>query len=208
MAELIQPDGIGRRELETASNSAMALCWTCSSCDLECPVNIATGRLRPQKIVRMANLGLLDDLINLPEIWYCLTCRRCSQVCPNLVRPSTLIKHIRQDAFARRCVSRQTIRRLQNMFTEFQRVRWRAVERCFSEDLVSLTDEVWRAWLQQPFQPKSLPINLRVVSSFNNEAKQLAASSQQALVLPVGNVAVPVRSSAIRMCSIPGHCSV
>lgn len=186
MTELIQSDWSRRQKLEEASNSAMAMCWTCSSCDLECPVNIATGRLRPQKIVRMANLGMLDDLIREPEIWYCLTCRRCSQVCPNLVSPSTLIKYLRFDAHSRGIVSIQTIRRLQDVFTKFQRVRWHAVNRCFKAGLESLTDEVWQEWLEQPFQSNKGPVNPHAVSRFSSEVKQLMESSQTSACFTCG----------------------
>jgi heterodisulfide reductase subunit C len=92
------PDPSLGRQIALLSCSTASLCCTCSSCDIECPVNIATGRLRPQIIVRMANLGLWDELLNSPDIWYCLTCRRCLQVCPNSVRPSSLIGYIRHDA--------------------------------------------------------------------------------------------------------------
>lgn len=78
-------DAENRKITEEESSANIRTCWTCGSCDFECPINIFTGSLRPQKIVRMANLGLLDELVELPEIWYCINCRRCGQVCPNVV---------------------------------------------------------------------------------------------------------------------------
>lgn len=62
------PDRTLRKTIESNAHAQANLCWTCSTCDSECPVYLATGRLRPQKIVRMANLGFLDDLLSLPEI--------------------------------------------------------------------------------------------------------------------------------------------
>ena len=59
-----------RQVIQKATLADSTMCWTCSSCDSECPVEIATNRLRPQRIVRFANLGLIDELIALPEIWY------------------------------------------------------------------------------------------------------------------------------------------
>jgi heterodisulfide reductase subunit C len=52
-----------RRIIQEVSRADSTMCWTRSSCDCECPMNIATQRLRPQKIVRLANLGLVDDLL-------------------------------------------------------------------------------------------------------------------------------------------------
>jgi heterodisulfide reductase subunit C2 len=92
----LKPDAGHRKLIEQGAQADINRCWTCGSCDFECPVNVATGQLRPQKIVRMANLGLLDELLYEPAIWYCLTCRRCLQICPNTVKPSELIFHIRR----------------------------------------------------------------------------------------------------------------
>jgi heterodisulfide reductase subunit C len=44
------------------------MCWTCRSCEAECPVNIYTGALHPQKIIRLATLGLWEELLALPVI--------------------------------------------------------------------------------------------------------------------------------------------
>ena len=106
------------------------MCWTCSTCDSECPVEIATNRLRPQRIVRFANLGLIEELIASPEIWYCLTCRRCSRVCPNSVKPETLIRYARTDAVRCGVVSYAAARSYYDLFRRFQRVRWHAVRHC------------------------------------------------------------------------------
>ena len=54
-----------RQCIALAANADSSMCWNCSSCDAECPVAIATDRLRPQRIVRFANLGLFADLIAL-----------------------------------------------------------------------------------------------------------------------------------------------
>jgi len=36
-----------RQRIELATNADSSMCWNCSSCDAECPVEIATNRLRP-----------------------------------------------------------------------------------------------------------------------------------------------------------------
>lgn len=153
MVSYITPDVNFGRQIEQASQSAASMCWTCGSCDFECPVNIATNLLRPQKVVRMANLGLLEELLHMPELWYCLTCRRCMNVCPNTVSPSTLIAFVRNKALFKGIVSMDTLRRYHALFTKFQRVRWHAVNHCFNEDFEYLTDQMWHDWLEQPVRP-------------------------------------------------------
>jgi heterodisulfide reductase subunit C len=141
-----------RRAVEQATGAKSLMCWTCSSCDSECPVGIATNRLRPQRIVHYANLGLLDELISLPEIWYCLTCRRCNQVCPNSVKPETVVQYARAEAIRRGVVSYQAARQYYDLFRRFQRVRWHMVDRCLHGDSEPITEALWHSWLNSPIE--------------------------------------------------------
>lgn len=178
MTSPITPDVKLGREIERASHSATTMCWTCGSCDFECPVNIATGRLRPQKIVRMANLGLLEELLHLPEIWYCLTCRRCMNVCPNVVSPATLILFVRRKALFKGAVSMDTLRLYHDLFTKFQRVRWHAVNHCFNQELKHVTDQTWHEWLEQPVRPMTSIIAPQTSGHINNDVRTIMVSSR------------------------------
>ena len=155
----LSPDPVLRKVIESACQALSCQCWTCGSCDGECPVNIATGRLRPQRIVRLATLGFIDNLLDSPEIWYCLTCRRCLQICPNQVKPCDVIDYARQEAISKGIVSYASVRSLQVLFTRFQRVRWRAVELCLKNNFDTLTREQIDQWLADP-----VPENGHVVS--------------------------------------------
>ena len=140
-----------RDRLEGGAKADIRLCWTCGSCDSECPVNIATGALRPQKIVRMAALGLLEELTCLPEIWYCARCCRCAQICPNAVKPSDLIEPVRAVTADTREISPDALNRFLDLWRQFQRVRWHAVAACLAGDeLNELSDELWNKWLSTP----------------------------------------------------------
>ena len=132
MTPAIIPSIAQRSQIEASSRAGIFPCWTCSTCDQECPVNRSAGNLRPQKIVRMATLGMMDELLTLPDIWYCLTCRRCTTVCPNQVKPESLIEHLRRTALRRGLVSAQTYRSYQTLVLQFQRTR-----RQLAEDLLS-----------------------------------------------------------------------
>lgn len=146
-----------RSIVELATGADATLCWTCSSCDSECPVEIATNRLRPQKIVRLANLGLVEELITSPEIWYCLTCRRCTTICPNRVRPETLVRYARAAAVRCGAVSHATVQSYYDLFRRFQRARWHAVAGCLNGEAGPLFPEVWRRWLETPIPRASSP---------------------------------------------------
>ncbi len=154
-----RPDPSLRKVIESVCRAQSCRCWTCGSCDGECPVNIATGRLRPQRIVRLAALGLIDDLLESPEIWYCLTCRRCLQICPNQVKPCDVIDYARQEAVSRGVVSYSSMHRLQLLFAQFQRVRWRAVEQCLNNNIGALLREQIDHWLTDSVPETSCAIS-------------------------------------------------
>lgn len=152
------PDQRVRRLIADKSSADSRLCWTCGTCDLECPVYIRTQRLNPQRIVRLANLGLLDELLNDSEIWYCQMCRRCHRVCPQAVKPHEIIAFIRGESILRGIVSPEMTAQLQDLLARFQRVRWRAAEACQAGELESLSAEKWRRWLETPVHDEPAPI--------------------------------------------------
>jgi heterodisulfide reductase subunit C len=165
----VKPDAGHRKSIEQGAKADINRCWACGSCDFECPVNIATGRLRPQKIVRMANLGMLDEMLHEPSIWYCLACRRCLQICPNTVKPSDLIAHIRRISMKRKIVSIETYRSYRILFERFQRVRKHAVVMSFHEKLTSISDRQWCDWLLTPVSESRRSICFNSTESSSNE---------------------------------------
>ena len=165
-----------RQVIQEATLADSTLCWTCSSCDSECPVEIATNRLRPQRIVRLANLGLIEELIASSEIWYCLTCRRCSKICPNLVKPETLVRYARGVAVRCGVVSYETARAYYDLFRRFQRVRWHAVDNCLHGDGGLITEGQWHSWLNTPIPDSTAIISSESLfqrsQSFRHEAER------------------------------------
>lgn len=145
-----KPDIQLREFLDRNTHSGFYKCWTCGECDGVCPVNIATNGLHPQKIVHLAYLGWLEELLHLPEIWHCLSCRQCNQVCSNRVRPADIIDFARIETVRRGMVSYDAYRQYKDLNSMFQRVRWHAVTACFNGRLDDLSDEQWSKWLRMP----------------------------------------------------------
>ncbi len=70
-------------------------CYTCNTCTVECPVNRNVGRLDPRKVVRMTAFGMKEELLESVDIWLCMQCRKCSNVCPQKVEPAPAIYFFR-----------------------------------------------------------------------------------------------------------------
>jgi len=70
------------------------LCLTCGSCSSGCP---ATGLedMDPRKFLRMAALGLDDEILKSDWAWMCTQCQRCVYVCPMKIDIPQLVFNIR-----------------------------------------------------------------------------------------------------------------
>lgn len=148
---LIFPDSKKRLAIPELTRADVHMCWTCKTCLSECPINIATNRLQPLKIVRMAVLGLIDEMVILPEIWYCLTCRRCSEVCPMSVKPFLLIDYLRQEALSRGIATYGMTRFYDSLLDRFHRARWFTARDCRSiEGRQGQNPESWELGTKTP----------------------------------------------------------
>lgn len=172
----LTPDPKLRRYIEQAVRAESNMCWTCRSCANECPVNLATGRLQPIKIVWMANLGLLDELLRAPEIWYCQQCNRCNQICPMKVKPAHIIAFIRSEVVRRKLVSYDTVRRHHELYGRFQRARWHMALRCLRGESSLFLKTQWYQWLNTPVPAPSAKVSFKSLSS---EAGRIKSSLGQ-----------------------------
>lgn len=74
-------------------------CYQCGTCSGSCPAGALTNYL-VRNIIRKALLGLKEECISSPELWYCTTCYTCTDRCPQDVKPTDVIKAIRNVAVA------------------------------------------------------------------------------------------------------------
>ncbi len=57
------------------------LCLTCGACVSGCPAS-GLEEMDPRKFLRMAALGLDDEILKTDWVWMCSMCQRCIYVCP------------------------------------------------------------------------------------------------------------------------------
>jgi heterodisulfide reductase subunit C len=57
------------------------LCLTCGACASGCPATGLEG-MDPRKFLRMAVLGMDEEIRSTPWVWMCSMCQRCVHVCP------------------------------------------------------------------------------------------------------------------------------
>ncbi|MCK4771748.1 MAG: 4Fe-4S dicluster domain-containing protein [Candidatus Latescibacteria bacterium] len=60
-------------------------CFACGACTASCPIHEIDHGFDPRKLARMVQLGMKDEVLSSPLIWYCSACRNCEQHCPQSV---------------------------------------------------------------------------------------------------------------------------
>jgi heterodisulfide reductase subunit C len=85
-----------RQEIfEEPGAEKIALCFNCTGCTSGCPMAEQEPEYNIRKFLRMANLGMKDELLNSPYIWYCTTCYKCQERCPQGVQNVDALLKIR-----------------------------------------------------------------------------------------------------------------
>jgi len=69
-------------------------CFQCLKCTSGCTA-LKLLELKPHEIVKLVNLGFVDELPSSDIIWTCVTCLKCVQRCPQKASPYHLIIALR-----------------------------------------------------------------------------------------------------------------
>ncbi len=70
------------------------LCLTCGACSSGCPASGLAG-MDPRKFLRMAALGMDEEILKSDWKWWCSMCMRCIYVCPMKINIPQLVFNAR-----------------------------------------------------------------------------------------------------------------
>ena len=71
------------------------LCLTCGACSSGCPAT-GIGGMDARKFLRMAALGMDEEITTSEWAWHCTMCMRCIYVCPMKINIPQLVFYARQ----------------------------------------------------------------------------------------------------------------
>jgi len=109
-------------------------CWQCGSCTNSCTVYALDTEFNPRYWIYLVNLGLTAELLKDKDvIWRCVSCNKCTNICPKDVRPEGVMKaiqhwledegHVQKSAstrfdeeFTRQCLARGRIEDTEVLF--------------------------------------------------------------------------------------------
>jgi len=86
--------------LARLSGRELVNCFQCVKCTSGCTA-LKLLELKPHEIIKLVNLGFVDELASSDIIWTCVTCLKCLQRCPQKASPYHVIMALRNLAVER-----------------------------------------------------------------------------------------------------------
>jgi heterodisulfide reductase subunit C len=80
--------------LTKLSGREIVNCFQCIKCTSGCTA-LKLLELKPHEIIKLVNLGFVDELASSDIIWTCVTCLKCVQRCPQKASPYHVIMALR-----------------------------------------------------------------------------------------------------------------
>ena len=81
--------------LKLPGSEKILRCFQCGTCTSDCPVARFSDTYRPRTIIRMAQLGLKERVLNSETLWLCAACFTCTDRCPQGVEVASVIRVLR-----------------------------------------------------------------------------------------------------------------
>ncbi|RDH88127.1 MAG: disulfide reductase [endosymbiont of Escarpia spicata] len=82
-------------KVQRLADQNLMACYQCGKCSAGCPM-AAYMDIPPNQMIRLAQLGMEEELLDSEAIWLCVSCMTCNMRCPKGVRIAELIESMRQ----------------------------------------------------------------------------------------------------------------
>ncbi len=111
-----------QERLAKALPVSVSACFQCKKCSSGCPLTFAMDLL-PDQVIRLALLGLEEELLRCRTIWVCSSCETCTTRCPNEIDIAGIMDWLKEEALKHGVASQPGVARFHQSFLE-------TVQRC------------------------------------------------------------------------------
>ncbi len=80
--------------VKTISGQKLLACYQCGRCSAGCPV-VEEMDIAPSEVIRLLQLGQVDEVLSSKTIWTCASCLQCASRCPKGVEFSSICDALR-----------------------------------------------------------------------------------------------------------------
>jgi heterodisulfide reductase subunit C len=83
------------RKIEELSGQKLLACYQCGKCSAGCPA-VGEMDILPNQVIRYAQLGLKEELLEAKSVWVCASCYTCNVRCPKGIKIAEVMEAVRQ----------------------------------------------------------------------------------------------------------------
>ena len=88
-------------ELNYISQVNVSACYQCGNCSAGCPA-VSFMEIPPNRVIRLTQLGFIDEILQANTHWICAACITCSVRCPRGIDIAKVMEGLRQVALRKR----------------------------------------------------------------------------------------------------------
>ena len=127
MAITIASDLSFKDAVRAHSDEDIHRCFYCQKCTIGCPTAHVMDH-KPAQLLRMIQLGQMDEVLGSSAIWMCVSCETCGTRCPNQIRLAPVMDALRQMAMAGKYAPQPSVYALHQSFLDSIRLWGRVHE--------------------------------------------------------------------------------
>lgn len=144
-------------------------CYQCGKCSAGCPMADAMD-VPPQQIMRLLQLGLVDQVLDAKSPWICAQCMTCSSRCPRKIDTAAIMREVRRESHEAGRHARSESNVFESLFIKGIRSKGRSNEQYLAAQFNMTSGHFIQDALKAPKMFSKNMIGLQTQQSENPEA--------------------------------------